>query len=596
MNRKRGIAAVVAAFSIVAMLALASCGGSSGTAATDFPLPTEAPSDAQKGGTLEVLAGGDVDYMDPGASYYQFTFMIDYAAYRPLLSWPPGETKTPQPDLAAEQPTVSDDGKTVTFKIRQGVEFAPPVSRDVTSADVKYAIERGLMPGVANGYIGAYMDGLEGFDDANKAVEGNPTVAPDISGIQTPDDQTLVFKLTNTSSATLIQALSLPLSAPVPEEYAKEYDSESPSTYGDHVVATGPYMVENDDQGNLTGYEPGKEIRLIRNPNWDPSTDVRPAYADAITVKEGYADPASASRQILTGESQVNGDFGPPPSVLRQAATQYKEQLSLPASGGNRFIALNTQLKPLDDLNVRKAILAATNREALRLTRGGEAAGSIASHFIPPEIPGFEEAGGFDGTGADFLANPSGDTALAAKYMKKAGYASGKYDGNEELLMVGDDSPTSRRVGEIMLDTLEKLGFDVNYRPVSQEVMYTKFCGTPAAKVAVCATVGWLKDFNDAESLLDPTFNGTNILPSNNVNWPQLDVGSINDAMAKAALLTNPDERAKAWGDIDKQITAQAPAVPWIWDNSPVIWSEDVAPVVNLFNASADLSYTSLKK
>ena len=594
MNRKRGIAAVAAAFSIVAMLALASCGGSSGTTATDFPLPTEAPGNAQKGGDLEVLAGGDVDYMDPGASYYQFTFMIDYAAYRPLLSWPPAETKTPQPDLAAEQPDVSSDGKTVTFKIRQGVEFAPPVSRDVTSADVKYAIERGLMPGVANGYIGAYMDGLEGFDAANTAVTKNPTVAPDISGIQTPDDQTIVFKLTNTSSATLIQALSLPLSSPVPEEYAKEFDSKSPSTYGDHAVATGPYMVENDAQGNLTGYEPGKELRMVRNPNWDPSTDDRPAYVDTITVKEGYADSASASRQILTGESQVNGDFGPPPSVLRQAATQYKQQLSLPASGGIRYISLNTQLAPLNDINVRKAILAATNREALRLTRGGEAAGSIGSHFIPPEIPGFEEAGGYEGTGVDFLENPSGDTALAAKYMKKAGYASGKYDGNEELLMVGDDSATSRRVGEIMLDTLEKLGFKVNYRPVSQEIMYTKFCGSPAAKVAVCATTGWLKDFNDPESLLDPTFNGTNILPSNNVNWPQLDVKSINDAMAKAALLTDPGERAKAWADIDKQITAQAPAVPWIWDNSPVIWSENVEPVVNLFNASADLSYTSL--
>ncbi|MFM9043577.1 MAG: ABC transporter substrate-binding protein, partial [bacterium] len=287
MKRKRALAVAVASLSIVAMLALASCGGSGGTATTDFPLPTEAPSDAQKGGTLEVLAGGDIDYMDPGASYYQFTFMIHYAMFRPLLSWPPGETKTPQPDLAAEQPTVSDDEKTVTFKIREGVKFAPPVYREVTSADVKYAIERGLMPGIANGYVGAYMDGLEGFDDANKAVEGNPTVAPDISGIQTPDDQTLVFKLTNTSSATLIQALSLPLSSPVPEEYAKEFDSQSPSKYGEQAVATGPYMVENDQSGKLTGYEPGKEIRLVRNPNWDSSSDARPAYADRITVKEG---------------------------------------------------------------------------------------------------------------------------------------------------------------------------------------------------------------------------------------------------------------------------------------------------------------------
>ena len=41
-------------------------------------------------------------------------------------------------------------------------------------------------------------------------------------------------------------------------------------------------MVENDAQGKLIGYKPGKSIHLVRNPNWDKDTDFRPAYLDEI--------------------------------------------------------------------------------------------------------------------------------------------------------------------------------------------------------------------------------------------------------------------------------------------------------------------------
>ena len=92
-------------------------------------------------------------------------------------------------------------------------------------------------------------------------------------------------------------------------------------------MATGPYMIENDDSGNLTGYTPGKEILLERNPNWDPSTDYRPAYLDEIDIKEGFTDTASASRKILSGEGLINGDVIPDPRP--KEALDYPDQLQL---------------------------------------------------------------------------------------------------------------------------------------------------------------------------------------------------------------------------------------------------------------------------
>src|SRR5581483_3046907 len=161
----------------VLAFALSACGGGGGTNTTaaqqQFAPPTAPPDNAQKGGDLTVLAAGDVDYMDPGAAYYQFTYMITSATQRPLLSWQPDDVAQPTPDLAD----------------------SPPDSKEVTSADVKYAIERGLMPGVANGYEAAYLGSIHGFAQAQAAVKQNPTQAPDISGIETPDKYTLVFKL-----------------------------------------------------------------------------------------------------------------------------------------------------------------------------------------------------------------------------------------------------------------------------------------------------------------------------------------------------------------------------------------------------------------
>ncbi len=201
------------------------------------------------------------------------------------------------------------------------------------------------------------------------------------------------------------------------------------------------------------------------------------------------------------------------------------------------------------------------------------------------------------GTGVDFLKYPKGNLALAKEYMKKGGFPSGMYTGSEELLMVGTSGGAAQKAAELAATQFEKLGFKPKLRLVTQDTMYTKFCGEPKAKVIVCPNVGWLKDFSDPQTMLDATFNGESIVASGgfNSNWPQLNVPSINAAMAKAELIVDESARNKAWADIDRQITAQAPAVPWIWDDTANIRSTDVAGVINKFNGNWDLAFTSLK-
>src|SRR4051812_38982878 len=228
---------------VLACLTIAACGGSgngeSGTSGGGSPATTAGgggniteklfagtaadnrknPDQGKKGGKLTVLSAGDVDYMDPGQTYYTYAIRIMNAMDRGLYAYLPGSTEQAVPDLADGDPQISNNGKTVTVKLKTGVKFSRPVSREVTSKDVKYAIERGFTANVANGYVGAYFGDLVGAPKAPGAYKPIP-------GIQTPDDQTIVFKLTKGTGAALAGALAMPISIPVPKEYALKYDKQ----------------------------------------------------------------------------------------------------------------------------------------------------------------------------------------------------------------------------------------------------------------------------------------------------------------------------------------------------------------------------------
>ena len=570
---------------------LTGCGGGNDSApGGEKSQGVGAPVEGKTGGKLTVLWTDDVDNIDCGISYYQMGYMVCYATQRPLYSWKPEDGQTPVPDLASADPQVSADGKTVTVKIRPGVKFSPPVDREVTSKDVKYAIERGFYNTVQNGYAGAYFGDIVGAK-----IGAKPGTT--IPGIETPDDQTIVFKLKRGTGGVLAGALALPLSAPVPPEYAAKLDAKQPSAYGPNQVATGPYMIANDASGKAVGYEAGKSIRLVRNPNWDKSTDYKPAYVDEIDMPQGNDDTTIASRRVVEGSDMLTGDFSPPPAILAQVVRDsgMKDQLALFPGGSTRYVNMNTTVKPFDNINVRKAVIAGFDRNAMRLVRGGELVGDIPTHMIPPGLPGFEEAGGLKGPGLDFMSHPDGDMALAAEYLKKAGYPSGKYTGKDELLMVGTSEGVAQKAAEVAKENFEKLGFKVRLRLVTQDAMYTRFCNSPPANVAICPNVSWGKDFADAQTLLDPTFNGKNIVQQGNSNWPELNDPKINAAMDKAETITDPKERAEAWGKIDLMVTEQAPLVAWIWDKQALLRSADTNGAVSEFNSMWDLSWTSLK-
>ena len=587
-RRRPCLPAFLAGVTVLALV-LGGCGGGDddgGSADSTAPggFAAHVPTDGQKrGGTLKLLGAEGFFHLDPGGAYSQLDYMITYATQRTLYHFEPEDPQTPVPDLADGRPGVSADNKTVTVKIKRGIRYGTNTKsaitgKEVTSADVKYAFERGLNPSVANGYEGVYFP-IVGADKA----KGGP-----LSGITTPDDQTIVFKLDKPFGATMARALVMPLTVAVPESHAARFDARQPNPYDtqpERQAFTGPYMIAS--------YESGKSIALVRNPEWDPETDDRPAYLDRIewTIN---ADPNVSGRQVFNGTGLANADT-PTAGAVKRFATQAKDRISFTPLG-NRFVAANTQRKPFSDINVRKAFAAALDRRAMLLARGGSLVGEIATHFLPPTIPGYEEAGGAQGAGVDYLADPSGDPAVAAKYMKLAGFPSGKANGEKVVMLGSSDSP-AKETAAITRDAIASLGFDVSFRLLDQGTLYSKFCGVEAElrKIDVCGFAGWLPDFTDPYAMLTANFRGDSITAVNNSNSSLFDDPEINAAMDRGALISDPEERAQAWGEIDKQLAEKVAGIPFLFDNVANITSKDVVGVIAKWNAAWDLAYVSLK-
>ena len=130
------------------------------------------------GGHLTVLAADDVDFVDPAETYYAFGYTVHYAVNRPLYSYAPGDAG-PRPDLADGAPRVSADGRTVTVRLKAGIRYAPPVDREVTSKDVKYAFERAFSAHVASPYASLYFGDIVG-------APAKPGPIADIRGSRRP--------------------------------------------------------------------------------------------------------------------------------------------------------------------------------------------------------------------------------------------------------------------------------------------------------------------------------------------------------------------------------------------------------------------------
>ncbi|HVL64842.1 MAG TPA: ABC transporter substrate-binding protein [Actinomycetota bacterium] len=569
-----------------ALLALgliaAACGGGGGEGEGRPGTEEVSEEDIPTGGTLRIAGISDVDYMDPGAMYYTLSWTLARGVVRTLVTYPAvadfEEQNQLVPDLATDVGQSNEDQTQWTYTLKDGVVYGPALGGEdvpgvtgepITSGDIKYAIERLFIPSVGAGYPNYYEDivGVEEFQNGD---------ADEITGIETPDDKTIVFNLAKPVGDWDFR-MAMPAASPIPRDYVEKFDKKKDSDYDQHVVASGPYYIAE--------WTPEEQITLERNEHWDPETDdVRKAYVDTVDWKLGLDNDVGVEK-ILNNDYEFGMDVAPSGPALERVVNtpELKQRLINEPSLCTRYVWLNTTVEPFNDPLVRQAVNFAIDRANIKRVFGGPITGPIATSVVPPGMTGHlapEEYNPFE------TPNMAGDMERAKELMAEAGYENG-YDG--KVLFVGASDPPHDKIAETVRSDLEELGFtNLDVKTPAFPNQYTQFYSVPSKNVGIGTSAGWCKDYNDAFTFLDPLFHGRNIRDSGNYNYSELDDERLNEAIDRAAGLTG-DDRIEAWEEANRLATESAVWVPWSWDNETIIFSENlVNPIYNTFFSHID--------
>jgi peptide/nickel transport system substrate-binding protein len=580
-----------------------------GTTIASLAAASSAPSQATalRGGTYRVGWEGDRDGLyweagfDPtgetswGASGIYSNLLVRTLVGYNHVAGPAGQKLVP--DLAVGVPTPTNGGRTYTFRLKRGIAFGPPVRREITSKDIRYAIERLARPRNGSLYALALAD-IQGFD-AYRAGK-----AKSISGIRTPSAKTIVFTLTR-PAGDFLHRMALPAAGPIPPEVGRCFEGR-PGAYGSNLVSSGPYMIEGSNAvriGACGAIRPARglsqtQLTLVRNPSYDRKTD---STAARENNPERFVFVSDVQDRVLghhltavlgkVTAGELEDAYQPSfwPLIIRKyaAAAQRRGRLRVNSWGELLSITMNLTQPPFDDVHVRRAMNWIIDRAALRDAYGGPMAGPIAQHVLPDEL--------LDNRLKDFAPfktpGDHGDLARAkaemaeSKYATKDGVCTAKACKGVRMRWAGPYAP-SQRISPIVKANAAKIGVILinRSRPVDR----------PASNNPLVANAQWVKPWPDPSSFLFPLFTGAGIRPSGNFNWSLVGitpaqaarlgvegkvrgVPSVDADIARCNVLSGA-ARTGCYGALDRKLTVGvAPVIPFLWRDSITILGPQVA-------------------
>lgn len=591
---------------LLAILLLGACTGG------DPNTPRDS-STQRLGGTLRLASpedpvakvsdpAGDPATLDPQLEYEPTAFeLLRCCLVRTLLSYTGQLTRDGggelRPDLASELPQVSDDGLTWTFRLRPGLRYAPPLEDvEIRAVDFITAFERDarLAGRVAYSF---WYSGIEGFD-AFAAGE-----AESITGLEAPDDHTLVVRLTR-PQGDFGHRVAMPAISPIPPHPTDPTAEFGVATghddgYGRFLVASGPYMFEGsgaldisaeaEDVQPVSGLDPGRRVALVRNLSWERSSDpIRPAYVDRIVLTAG-GSLEDAQGLVDRDEADLVFYAGPPPQVPEEAVERYRAdpdlgRVEITPRDLVYSLAMKLAIPPFDDVHVRRAANLAVDKAALIEHLGGHLIGRVATHVVPDGIEGNLLAG-YDPyppteQGPD-LARAREEMALATRYDRNG-------DGTCDVEACRDVPALELRppaplpvLGELVRSDLARIGIHLQLRVLDFDPWF-EVVTDPTSHNAIDVSTPWAKDFVNASSFLTPLFHSSNVAgsfslvgasPSQLRQWGYTvrDVPSVDSRIDQCAAIVG-DAQTECWARLDQYIMEEVvPYVPLRVDHQVVL-------------------------
>jgi ABC-type transport system substrate-binding protein len=473
---------------------------------------------AKQGGSMVVTYKDDVSTLDPAIGYDWQNWSMIKSLFDGLMDYKPGTTEL-VPDLA-ESYEISADGTVYTFKLRPGVKFHN--GRELTSADIKYSIERVVNPATTSPGQG-FFGSIAGFDE----VAGGS--ATELSGIATPDDHTVVITLSR-PDATFLHVMAINFSFAVPKEAVEEFGPD----FATHPVGTGAFKLKE--------WTLGQRLVFERNPDY--YHEGLP-YLDEITFEIGQ-EPTVALLRLQRGEVDILGDGIPPAQFPEMRADPANEGLIV--EGGQLhtgYVTMNLGLTPFDNVKVRQAVNMALNKE--RIVRLINNRAVPANQPLPPAMPGYDTA----------YAGYPFDAAKAKELLAEAGYAEGFT--TELYAMNTDPNP---RIAQAIQQDLAEIGIKAEIKSLAQATVI-EAGGNGTAPMIWSGGMAWIADFPDPSNFYGPIL-GCGGAVEGGWNWAKYCNETLDERAAAADAMVGEDKaaaRLEEWRSIF--IDAMEQDAPW---------------------------------
>ena len=471
--------------------------------------------------------------------------------------------------LAAESWEVSDDATRFTFHLVGGATFHN--GEAVTSAAFKRAWERIVNPGstVAELYgeseISNHLALIQGYEELREGGAGR------LAGISCPDDETLVVTL-STPYADFPSVVAHPALAPVPE-----LAHNDPEAFYAAPIGNGPFELVEE-----TEWTEGSSLDLVRFDGYagEPAT-IASVHLEVTT------DIDAAYRSFESGDLDITAV---PIDELSQAKKDYglagdgctigeDERVIIGSEPVTCYLVCNTSLMPLDNLDVRRGLSLAIDRESIcediyrniRIPADG---------IVPPCVAGYREGAWEFSTYDEEQATECWERAYPADE-----------DGDRDLsleLMYYTDGGHDELVAAIV-DDLARMGVTIETDPEDWDTMLERY----ASGDFELALATWTADYPVLDNVLYPLFHSDSIGGNNRSGYSDDDADA---AMTEARSTVDDEARIAALQEVDATVGSAMPVVPLMYHAHVVVGSERIEYLYCDPMGCCDLATVQLEK
>jgi len=514
---------------------------------------------------------GAPNTLDPAQAYDTASSAILENIYETLYTYK-GQSITEFEPVLATGYSISDDGKTYTFELREGVKFHS--GNTMTCRDVEYSIERLLVTNPTDSAGWFYAESLIGYGGVNaKEYFGDEPSQEDLdeywaaidNSVNCVNDYTVAFHLIKNDPAFFVKLMYTAASV-VDSQYAIAngewsgtdadwYDWAGVSLRGgflhSHDAGTGAYkLTQWDDSGVVAerfadywGDKPQViKIKIIDEPDQNTRIEaLRSGAADRITVSADALDQIAtmSNAKVLRSDDWVSASA---------SAVMFNENIAVednPLVGSGQLDGDGIPADFFADVNVRKAFAYSFDQEAvINNLYGGEAVPLTMA--LPPSFLGYDP----DIPIYDY------DAAKAEEYFRRA-YGGTLWDTGFSMTIAYNSGNTTRQtVAEILKRNIEAL--NPKFRIEVLSMSWPDFLTAHKNAQLPALVLGWGADYADPDNFIY-VFYHSNGYFARKIAYSNPELDNLID---EARNITDPDERAELYGQVGQLAYDDAPLIP----------------------------------